>query len=424
MKLSFTTLLAFILALQVIAAPVPQELDQPFEAGLQDLNIRAKPKSIPKSKPVSTIPISKPAVKKPVAKPAVKEPVTKPVKPAAKPVSKPVAAKPISKPAAKPISKPAKKPVAKPVAKPASKPAAKPVAKPASKPKAKPVAKPASKKPATAKPNTKKPVLSPSKSKNSTVPACSARQIAARDYLSSEERELAGIFARNPLEHPDGHSRVRLFHGTDKGSSQSVKTKPLLSKIEAQIGDFNHGSSAFYLTDSLLGAAQFACLIQANTLSSAAAIAASSVDVVEFEWNPPTNTRIHNFASRDQAWLSFVTHNGAGPENVSKEEGAAADEILSNSDMIVGPVANNGQPKPFTDSFFQYAMLQQKTIDDGLVGPNTIIHSNILCKNVPKGVALSDSLYAEGQGANPNFNQRVKQLQDAQLTAGAPICSQ
>lgn len=64
----------------------------------------------------------------------------------------------------------------------------------------------------------------------------------------------------------------------------------------------------------------------------------------------------------------------------------------------------------FTDGFWQYALIKQDAIDDGLVFIAT--HSNIQCSSVPKGNALENRVYAQGQGGHPKFAERVAKLKD------------
>jgi hypothetical protein len=73
-----------------------------------------------------------------------------------------------------------------------------------------------------------------------------------------------------------------------------------------------------------------------------------------------------------------------------------------------------------TKSFWQYAVVNQAAAK-GLVYHQTY---EVHCKNVPKGTALTDKIYAEGQGGNTHFKDlTAKLVSDAGCQSGINILS-
>jgi hypothetical protein len=213
--------------------------------------VAAKPAVVPAKPPVKAAVPAKPPVKAHVpAKAPVKAavPAKPPVK-AAVPAKAPVKANPV---AAKPPTVPAKAPV---TAKPPTK-----VGNGA----------PVAVKPANGAPAPAKPAAS---AKPSKLPKCTAAQVEAREL---EERIFGSI------THPDAAGTITLFHGTTAANAAALAAGAVNLALTRGTGDFNHrpGTRAaltpflcnnlkltqysevpggFYLTDSLIAAAQFAC---------------------------------------------------------------------------------------------------------------------------------------------------------------------
>ncbi|KAJ7479038.1 hypothetical protein FB451DRAFT_1240452 [Mycena latifolia] len=334
--------------------------------------------------------------KKPVA---VKKPVKVPVKPKAKPVVKPKPA--TKKPAATKVpAKTGKTPIKTPVKTPV-----KPVngTKTATK---KPVAKPsgkaiASKLPTKSKSASAKPAATSAKGK-----ACPLKPTTKKTKTSSR------IKARANVRHPSGTGDIILFHGTSPTAAEAVEDKGVDLSKTASRGDFSHrpeSDGGFYMTDSLIAAAQFAC--HEHTIPRGA-----EVDVLEFSWRG-AGMSVKEFPSADAEFDSFLEYN-EGPdtdsEDVPNEDDPFRTEALEiyENDMITGPLPPNGVFDVDLNKvlFHQYAVIKQAAADSNLV--LTTRHRTILCKNVPKKTALTAEMYTDTQGGNANFATAVAALQD------------
>ncbi|KAJ7084530.1 hypothetical protein B0H15DRAFT_385285 [Mycena belliarum] len=375
-----------------------------------------KPKATPKAKPKAT-----PKATKPKPKPKQKPKTT--AKPKATTKAKPnTPSKPTTKPAVKPATKTtSKKAVTKPTSKAAVKPTTKPVTKPSAKPSAKASVKPSAKVPtrsakASARPSAKvsaKPSAKlPTKSKSASAsakPSASAKTCALKKTKSTSR-----IKARAGVSHPSGTGTTTLFHGTTALSAAALEAQGVRLERTAGRGDFSHRpecDGGFYLTDSLIAAAQFACHERQQPRGD-------QVDVLEFTWRGAGMT-IKAFPSANQEFDDFLEYN-EGPD-VDDEEDVEnfedpfhdeAREIYDNSDIITGPLPPDGLFDVDLNKalFRQYAVIKQDAADNNL--ELTARHRSILCKNVPKNTALTAQMYEELQGGNPKFKVALLSLQD------------
>jgi len=197
-----------------------------------------------------------------------------------------------------------------------------------------------------------------------------------------------------------------LFHGTTSSNAAALEAQGVSLAKTAASGDFSHRpevAGGFYMADSLIAAAQFACF-EAQTARP------SQVDVLEYTWHG-SGTKVKAFPSANKEFDSFLDYNEGDEdvENTSDPFHAQALEIYKN-DMITGPLGGGVFDQNLTKDFQQYAVVQQAAATSKLTLKTR--HKNILCKNVPKGSALSATQYEQTQGGNPNFNAVVTALQD------------
>ncbi|KAF8164327.1 hypothetical protein BJ912DRAFT_1004424 [Pholiota molesta] len=187
------------------------------------------------------------------------------------------------------------------------------------------------------------------------------------------------------LEHPSGKNAAILFHGTqNSAAAKSMAAGVDLSKTHT-CGDLHHhddkkSEGGVYFTDSVIVAAQFACYKDTYDASKAQP---TTVHVLEFAWTPGT-FKVYEFKD-----LATVTVNQCRAY-----------------DMITAPMHNPITDKDMTKSFWQYAVVNQAAAK-GLVYHQTY---EVHCKNVPKGAALTDEIYADGQGGNTHFKDLTAKL--------------
>ncbi|KAJ7798417.1 hypothetical protein B0H13DRAFT_1933652 [Mycena leptocephala] len=214
-------------------------------------------------------------------------------------------------------------------------------------------------------------------------------------------RRLSAHRAISPLNHPftDFNGSLTDSFNNSLGYLASILTPNLLHGFPAAC----RVAGGFYMADSLIAAAQFACF-EAQTARP------SQVDVLEYTWHG-SGTKVKAFPSANKEFDSFLDYNEGDEdvENTSDPFHAQALEIYKN-DMITGPLGGGVFDQSLTKDFQQYAVVQQAAATSKLTLKTR--HKNILCKNVPKGSALSATQYEQTQGGNPNFNAAVTALQD------------
>ncbi|KAJ7501053.1 hypothetical protein B0H11DRAFT_1993475 [Mycena galericulata] len=224
------------------------------------------------------------------------------------------------------------------------------------------------------------------------------------------ERERATDPSSSPsgLIHPDPTTSFRLFHGSESVAGIVPPNHVDLSKTK-RVGDFHHYSEVaggFYMTDSLVAAAQFACYQDPDALE-----APDTVEVVEFQWTG-TGVQAKLFTSQDDEWNSFVQYNTktpAGEVDTTNSFHIEAVDILKSNVIIAGPM-NAIEDADLTKSFWQYALIDQATATSPKLQYITH-HSNIFCNSVPMGAELTDAVYAQGQGGNSGFASLLQEIQ-------------
>ncbi|KAJ6610648.1 hypothetical protein B0H10DRAFT_2224810 [Mycena sp. CBHHK59/15] len=220
--------------------------------------------------------------------------------------------------------------------------------------------------------------------------------------------ETNQIKVRTGLSHPHPTGTFSLFHGAESVAELVPPDRVDLRKTQPR-GDFHHVPevpySGFYMTDSLVAAAKFACFGEDE--------GPDTVEVVEFQWTG-TDISTYVFPEEVTEWQQFVRYNMETPEGEEATRDpfhAQALAILQHKVMIAGPM-NTEDDMDLTSSFWQYALIDQMTANSNRLEYKAQ-YSNIFCNSMGLGVgtALMDTVYAEGQGGNPDFASRLAQLQ-------------
>ncbi|KAJ7504132.1 hypothetical protein B0H11DRAFT_2273342 [Mycena galericulata] len=371
MQIPFSVLFAVVLSLEALAAPVPNVRD---ESALQVRKAVAKP--VAKTKPALKAPVIPAAPPKKITAPPAVKPVPPPAAAPKKVVTPPVVAPPAVKPVPPPAPPAApKKVVAPPVV--------------AQKPPKVVSAKPAP--PVASAPATK-------------LPECTPAQVEARE-----------LEARASVSHPSGTGTISLFHGASSANANALASSKVDLSKTRKTGDFNHFPEVpggFYMSDSLIAAAQFACFGIPGQSPAA-------VDVLEFTWRG-AGVNVHAFPGETADWTNFQIYNSnPNPVVNTNSPFAALAAGIYKSEMITGPL-NGPVDFDLTDSFQQYAVVSQEAADNNLTLEQHF--KNILCKNIPKGNELTPGLYAQGQAGNAKFNTRLAKLQDPNFKPGGGKC--
>ncbi|KAJ7479132.1 hypothetical protein FB451DRAFT_1395728 [Mycena latifolia] len=408
-----------------VAAKKPVKAKAPAKPKAKPV-VKPKPKPLPKKASVK-------APAKPAAKPASKAPAPKPgtwtlfvtvsdfglTSKNTRPAAKKISAKPPTNAPARPAAKPPVKPVVKPAAKPATKPPVKAPVKPAVKPPAKPPAK------VSAKPSTKAPTR-PVAKPPAKAPTKSATPVKAKKPVTSAKagkcvppptkgRKVGPkrLNTRAGVKHPSARGTISLFHGTTAQNAASLVAQGPLLSLTAAAGDFSHSpevEGGFYMSDSLATAAQFACHEALNR-------SPAQVDVIEYTWHGSgSSPKLRN------GRRCFVEYNLGNADNVEATNDPFHAQALQiyRSAMISGPM-NGPDDQDLTDDFFQYAVVNQGAARNNLALKKR--HRNILCKNVPKGNALTAALYSGTQGTSSQFTARLAELQDPTFNPATGLCT-
>ncbi|KAJ7892433.1 hypothetical protein B0H13DRAFT_1886776 [Mycena leptocephala] len=281
------------------------------------------------------------------------------------------------------------------------------------------------------------PTISTSASASSSAPAPSA-SLCTPDQLDQ----------RAVVVHPSATNVATLFHGTSAAKADNIVASGIDLTVGVDTGDFSHRpgkhssfllllcltsgtgvevAGGFYLTDSVMVAAQFACY---GTLNSRPA----SIDILracseylvfpfitevstyaEFGWNP-AGAAVYEFPGETTDWTNFQLYNSnpnAAANPASPYYGLAM--TIYTNDMITGPL--NGPVDTFiTDDAWQYAVVKQPVATNNLMYQQR--YRGILCKNVPQGNRVNANLYAQGQAGNAGFATRVANLQNPNYSPG------
>jgi len=163
---------------------------------------------------------------------------------------------------------------------------------------------------------------------------------------------------------PSAKSKIpALFHGTKTDQVADLRKG---IKVDNMPGDF-HPSGAFYLTDRMETAAQFACHSGGS---------AKTVAVFEYSWDPAGHS-VYEFPSQTTLWKDYTRKNIDDRNHVC----AGWDAIIKN-DMITGPMRGAIDiENKLTSNFWQYAATAK-----GISGLKlTKVHENVDCSNHPQG---------------------------------------
>ncbi|KAJ2914607.1 hypothetical protein MD484_g5793, partial [Candolleomyces efflorescens] len=323
----------------------------PAKAGtLAKPKVPAKPKASTKAgKPTSSTKAGKPTASTKAGKPTVS---TKPTKPTA------------STKAGKPtVSSKAAKPTI----------STKPSTPPKPKVSSKAVPRPSQAKP---KPSTKagspaKATPAPSGGKGSSKSPATGKQCLLKPKPSKNTLEK-----REPVVHPDAKSPVVLFHGTNDKSRSETLGEPKLSKtnIEGDLHKYSHKErmkgpcGGFYLTDSIIAAAQYACYRVGGPDNVPTAY------VQSYKWNPPAG-----FGDGPSDIFSY-------PDNTPHKELKA--DTCKNYQMATAPMRDPRWDVELTDDFRQYAIFKQELLAEPILKAEKIY--TFPCVNVPKGKNLPE----------------------------------
>ncbi|KAJ3911698.1 hypothetical protein F5877DRAFT_72982 [Lentinula edodes] len=126
----------------------------------------------------------------------------------------------------------------------------------------------------------------------------------------------------------------------------------------------------FYLTDSLLAAAQFAC----RNLEAKAY-------VLEYKWTG---------AKSLQCWAEFTAFLDYDKHAEASSRNAALDQIMADDDMITGPMMDKYADALITPYFRQYAVIKQRAATNNLKYTSTY---KVPCTVVPVGKDLLAEYY-------------------------------
>ncbi|KAJ7440240.1 hypothetical protein FB451DRAFT_1191696 [Mycena latifolia] len=249
------------------------------------------------------------------------------------------------------------------------------------------------------------PASSASASASVSAPAPSASLCTPQQL---EQRELP---ARAPPDHPSANNAITLFHGTIPANAAEIIADGINLALGTGSGDFHHRpevDGGFYLTDSIMVAAQFACY---GKLSRP-----DTVEILEFGWNP-AGALVFEFPGQTADWESLQEYNNfpVGQVNVNSPFRAQAAAIYMN-DMITGPMDAGPADVLITPDAWQYAVVHQVVAKNNLHLQND--YKGILCKNVPQAARVDTNLYVQGQAGNAQFAGRLAKLQDPNYSPG------
>ncbi|KIK52121.1 hypothetical protein GYMLUDRAFT_251474 [Collybiopsis luxurians FD-317 M1] len=234
-----------------------------------------------------------------------------------------------------------------------------------------------------------------------TCPALStiAGGKTSKTATTSKTSKTAQKQKRAGVTHPPGKSNVALFHGTES-KSDAAKLKGTVNLSVIKDGDLHSTAvpgvdGGFYLTDSLLAAAQFACRKLEPTAY-----------VLEYQWNGASlPVKDYQAGTEWSAFLDYEKHGDAATRN------AALDQVMKDNDMISGPMNAPGADDYLSKWFWQYAVIKQTASTSSLKYQKTY---EIPCSAIPIGDDLTDELYSAGQKTSPHFNAMATQLTECE----------
>ncbi|KAJ7182519.1 hypothetical protein C8R43DRAFT_967395, partial [Mycena crocata] len=295
MHIPFAAVLSLALAVPLGAAPVASDIQGPSNSTTENA-VSTFTGGIPSNVTVGVLPLELRAAKKAAAKTAkvktpvkaktAKVPATKVTKP--KTTSKKVPATP-AKGEAKPSAKSKLTPTKSSKLTPTKSAKAKVSAKPSAKAKA-------SKAQASAKPSAsakaKRCAVSPAGKKAATTKK-GAAATTKKGAATTKKTSTTKKGKRAGITHPRGDANIILFHATIKSSAASLVSSGVDLSRTADTGDFSRkpeSDGGFYMADSLIAAAQFACYESQQPRTA-------KVDIIEYKWSG-SGLKVHNFPSR------------------------------------------------------------------------------------------------------------------------------
>ncbi|KAJ7783982.1 hypothetical protein DFH07DRAFT_948973 [Mycena maculata] len=167
---------------------------------------------------------------------------------------------------------------------------------------------------------------------------------------------------------------------------------------------FINVAGGFYLTDSLVTAAQYACYKDGQAPPH------QPVDVLEFSWNGQ-GFGIYDFTSiENPIYEKFEEYNFAESDAaIVRSFQAQATHIYRNA-MITAPMNSPDADMDLTDDFWQYAIVKQDAVTGPTAGLRYKTRYSVYCSKVPKGNGLTPAMYTAGQGGNPAFATLISEL--------------
>jgi len=166
--------------------------------------------------------------------------------------------------------------------------------------------------------------------------------------------------------HPSAKGKITLFHGTESDFGD------LNFQYASTGGDFHFGKRAFYLTDTLKHAAQYACVSYCLVEQGIA-----DATVIEYTWDGSNN--IHEFTGlSDPKW--------AGYQAWVKADGNPANSEYSgyhSMDMVTGPMRSQIDiDNKMAADFWQYTLLSETAAKAKL---HRVKVHQVPCKDVAPG---------------------------------------
>ncbi|KAJ4470251.1 hypothetical protein J3R30DRAFT_3809345 [Lentinula aciculospora] len=237
---------------------------------------------------------------------------------------------------------------------------------------------------------TKAPTLSKTINDSAATGSCTALESFPSSRQSQKGKRLMND---DGVQHPPGQSNVVLFHGTWRAADAAK----LASEVKLSViknGDLHSTAvsgvdGGFYLTDSLLSAAQFACR---NVEPKAY--------VLEYQWFG-ANLHVQDYQPGAE-FSAFLDYRKVA-ENHARNP--AFDQIMKDNDMITGPMNDEHADAFLSPNFRQYAVIKQQAATNNL-------------NAVPIGANLLPAYYTASQRANHNFPTLLHHLTQCPFNIG------
>jgi len=162
--------------------------------------------------------------------------------------------------------------------------------------------------------------------------------------------------------HPSAKGSITLYHGTPTDFAE-----PAFGDGNS-MGDFHFGKKAFYMTDTIKAAAQYACLSWCMAPEDEAI-------VIEYKWDGSNN--IHEFTGlTDPNWKGYQAWVAADGKPANAEYAK-----IHTQDMVTGPMRSAGDIiNGFYPDFWQYTLMSATAATSKL---HRIAVHKVQCKEVP-----------------------------------------